>query len=298
MRLSDFLVADGAQVTRPSIDPYREEIEISTFFGGARLRLSSPFFFTHLPEGVPPEILYIFAKTSFAMGLLLDIGDSEGSSLAPYSERLISRADLKLESSVRWFRLDEYLATPSIEESLRALRAAGRITLLRLPTSKDAVGRLVEGLARLGALDGILLDEDDNQSGMPLETAVSLVDRQLKERGTRGKLSLLAEGNGVRGSDDVFKLLALGADCVGLGKAALIAVGVEEGDKEIVLDSRISQRLENLVVALWRDIKLLAGAAGVSNVASTLTGNRELLRSVDLDPSLRLELGVKPAGAA
>jgi glutamate synthase domain-containing protein 2 len=93
-------------------------------------------------------------------------------------------------------------------------------------------------------------------------------------------------------------MVALGADCVGFGKAALLAIGVEEDDREIILDAKASQRLENFVAATQKDIKLLAGAAGISNINSTLTGNRELLRSIDLDPSSRIELGVKPAGAA
>ncbi|HMK82448.1 MAG TPA: hypothetical protein VK503_01900, partial [Candidatus Bathyarchaeia archaeon] len=57
------------------------------------------------------------------------------------------------------------------------------------------------------------------------------------------------------------------------------------------------KHLENLVIALMKDLKLLAGAAGVSSLASSLVGNRELLRSVDLQPTLRKKLGVKPAGA-
>jgi hypothetical protein len=85
---------------------------------------------------------------------------------------------------------------------------------------------------------------------------------------------------------------------VGLGKAALLAIGAEESDAEVVLDARISQRLENFVAATQKDIKLLAGAAGISNINSTLTGNRELLRSIDLDSATRSELGVKPAGVA
>ena len=120
---------------------------------------------------------------------------------------------------------------------------------------------------------------------MQVEAAVSLLDRELKQHGSRGRFNIIAEGNGVRGSDDIFKMVALGADCVGFGKAALLAIGVEEDDREMVLDTKASQRLENFVAATQKDIKLLAGAAGISNINSTLTGNRELLRSIDLEPS-------------
>ncbi len=111
--------------------------------------------------------------------------------------------------------------------------------------------------------------------------------------------SLLAESNSIRGADDIFKLLALGADSVGLGRAGLFAIGYEEGDKEVVFEPRHSVvHLENFVIALEKEIKLLAGASGVSSLSSSLVGNRELLRSVDLAGDLRKTLGVKPSGAA
>jgi len=66
----------------------------------------------------------------------------------------------------------------------------------------------------------------------------------------------------------------------------------------VVVDPKVSRRLEDFVIAVQREIKLLAGAAGVSSIGSSLTGNRELLRAVDLEPPVRMELGIKPAGAA
>ena len=103
----------------------------------------------------------------------------------------------------------------------------------------------------------------------------------------------------IRGADDIFKLLALGADSAGLGRAGLLAVGFEEGDSEIVFDAKRSiVHLENFVIALEKEIKLLAGAAGVSSLSSSLVGNRELLRSIDLAEDVRKELGIKPSGGA
>ena len=70
-RISDWIVSDGAQVTRPSIDPYREEIEISTHLKGSQpIRLAAPFFFTHLSRETPQQVRTIFARTALAMGLL------------------------------------------------------------------------------------------------------------------------------------------------------------------------------------------------------------------------------------
>jgi hypothetical protein len=298
VRLSDWLVSDGAQVTRPSIDPYREEIEISAFIGGPGMRLSSPFFFTHLPAKVPADLLKAFTKTAVGMGLLFDIDTMAADSVADYSGRLITDIESDVRSSLKSARLERFmsgeLAAPMARE-----RAKGGVTLLlRAPASRGAIATIIRNLDALAAFAAILLDEDEPNSDVQLEAAVSLLDRELKQRGMRGRFNIIAEGNGVRGSDDVFKIVALGADCVGLGRSALLAIGAGEGDAEIVLDSRISQRLENFVSAAQKDIKLLAGAAGISNISSTLTGNRELSRSVDLDSVTRTELGVKPAGVA
>jgi glutamate synthase domain-containing protein 2 len=296
VRLSDWLVSDGAQVTRPSIDPYREEIEISTFIGGPGLRLSSPFFFTHLPTTLPTNLLRAFARTALGMGLLFDVGNEEGDSLAAYAERLITEIESDARSSVKSARLGSYFSSgwnlSLAEERVRA----GATLLLRSPASRGSIAAIISNLDSLGPFAGVLLDEDEPGSDVQLEIAVSVLDRELKQRGMRGRFNIIAESNGVRGSDDVFKIIALGADCVGLGKSALLAIGAEERDAEVVLDAKISQRLENFVAASQKDIKLLAGAAGISNINSTLTGNRELLRSIDLDSATRCELGVKPAG--
>ena len=76
----------------------------------------------------------------------------------------------------------------------------------------------------------------------------------------------------------------------GFGRAALLAVGYEE-DKEVVVElQNLTDHLENLVIAFQKDIKLLAGAAGMSSLASSLVGNREIIRTIGLDPSIRKEL--------
>ena len=48
---------------------------------------------------------------------------------------------------------------------------------------------------------------------------------------------------------------------------------------------------------MQKEIKLLAGASGISSIQNSLLGNRELFRSVDLDPEIRKRLGIKPGGA-
>lgn len=297
VRLSDWLVSDGAQVTRPSIDPYREEVETSTYIGGPGMRMSSPFFFTHLPKGTPDEVVHIFARVAWSMGLLLDVGTMSFPSLEPYKERLVTDIENELGSGFRSVRLGLYLDDDQNRQRARGLGAGAKL-LLRAPCSYEAVARIAKHAAELKEFVGIILDEDEADTDLQLEAAVSLLDRELKGHGVRGELNLIAESNGVRGSDDVFKTVALGADAVGFGRSALLAIGAEVDDSEMVLDAKAAQRLENFVSATQKDIKLLAGAAGISNINSTLTGNRELLRSIDMEPSVRIELGVKPAGAA
>jgi glutamate synthase domain-containing protein 2 len=297
VRLCDWLVSDGAQVTRPSIDPYREEIEISSYIGGPRLRLSSPFFFTHLPANAPESMVQMFAKVATSMGLLMDVDTrAVGPSFEPCAERAISDVANGLKSSVRTIRLAEFVAD-SAGPAGPAL-AEGATVMIRAPSSWDAITTIMKNIDSTAMISGIILDEDEPGSNMQVEASVSILDRELKQHGSRARLNIIAEGNAVRSSSDIFKLVALGADCVGFGKAALLAIGVEEDDRELVVDAKASQRLENFVAATQKDIKLLAGAAGISNINSTLTGNRELLRSIDLDPSSRVALGVKPAGAA
>ena len=92
-RIADFLVSDGAQVTRPSIDPYREEIEIFTYIPRTGLRLSAPFYFSHLPESTTEPVKRVFARTALSMGLLYDSGNEVSESCSQYSERILSESE-------------------------------------------------------------------------------------------------------------------------------------------------------------------------------------------------------------
>ncbi|MDA4130168.1 MAG: glutamate synthase-related protein, partial [Thaumarchaeota archaeon] len=286
-RLSDYLVSDGAQVTRPSIDPYREEIEIFSRLPGSEskdFRLAAPFFFTHLPEPTPLNVKRVFARTALAFGLLFDANQVDVSEFSPYLERLLSNGE---SASDEAFVLSEMKGVQP------------KKIFWRIPSSRHAVS---EAEARFDSgtdISGIIVDEDDPKSDLPLELAISKLDRVLKINRLRYKIAIFAESNSIRGADDVFKILALGADSVGLGRAGLFAIGFEEGDKEIIFDAPKSIiHLENFVTALEKEIKLLSGAAGVSSLSSSLVGNRELLRSIDLSSGFRKELGVKPAGGA
>lgn len=60
--------------------------------------------------------------------------------------------------------------------------------------------------------------------GIPIELAIAAVDSRLREEGIRNRVSIVAAG-GFRNSADVIKAIALGADAVYIGTAALVAMG-------------------------------------------------------------------------
>ncbi|HHY97616.1 MAG TPA: 4Fe-4S binding protein, partial [Firmicutes bacterium] len=60
--------------------------------------------------------------------------------------------------------------------------------------------------------------------GIPIELALAAVDTRLRREGIRNRVSLVAAG-GFRSSTDILKAIALGADAVYIGTAALVAMG-------------------------------------------------------------------------
>jgi glutamate synthase domain-containing protein 2 len=184
------------------------------------------------------------------------------------------------------------------------------------------VAAIASGIARAGA-DIIYLDGFRGGTGaapavirdhvgIPLEIALAVVDKQLRSEGIRNWVSIIAAG-GIRSSADVVKAIALGADAVGIGTAALIAMGCRLCQKCYTgncswgiatqrpeLTGRLdpdwgAERLINLVNSWSLEVKEVLGALGV-NAVESLRGNRERLRALGLDESTMDILDVKPAG--
>ena len=149
--------------------------------------------------------------------------------------------------------------------------------------------------------------------GIPIELALASVDQRLREEGIRNRASLVVAG-GIRNSGDIVKAIALGADAVYIGTAALIAIGCHVCQAcytgrcswgitttDPILSKRInpeiaSKRLVNLLRAWSLEIKEMLGGMGI-NALESLRGNRLHLRGVGLTDTELDILGVRMAGS-
>ena len=149
--------------------------------------------------------------------------------------------------------------------------------------------------------------------GIPIELAIAAVDARLRQEGIRNQASLITAG-GFRNSADVVKAIALGADAVYIGTAALIAMGCTVCQQchtgrcawgicttDPLLSRRInpeiaSRRLVNLLRGWALEIKEMLGCMGI-NALESLRGNRLHLRGVGLTDTELEILGVRPAGS-
>jgi glutamate synthase domain-containing protein 2 len=148
--------------------------------------------------------------------------------------------------------------------------------------------------------------------GIPIELAISALDRRLKNEGIRNRCSIVTAG-GFRSSSDVIKAIALGADAVYIGTAALIAMGCTLCQKcytgkcnwgLCTQDPRLAgrlnteiatRRLTNLLNAWSHEIMEMLGGMGI-NAIESLRGNRDHLRGVGLYEWELDVLGIKGAG--
>jgi glutamate synthase domain-containing protein 2 len=305
--ISDWLRTDGAQVTRPSIDPYREEIETSCYLARGKIRLSSQIIFARLPIE-PKNIHALFAQGAYAMGLLFDEDDPTNEILQKYGKRLIVDGNeylaRKIENVPAAFVVNYPGTEGDWEDTIKRLQKKHNNVpiYVRIPASEEIIPKI--GLIARKPITGIIIDWDFSIDGWrtDLEVVLSQIDMALREdrvedEPLRASIDLLVFGSRVRGADDIFKLVALGADAVGITKAALIALGYESGMLQKFDLDKAQTRLENLIFGLQKEIKLLAGAAGVSSIHTSMVGNRELLRGIDLDTDVRRKLRVKPGGA-
>lgn len=138
------------------------------------------------------------------------------------------------------------------------------------------------------------------------------MDERLRQEGIRGRVSIVVAGS-IRSSADMVKALALGADAVYIGTAALLALGchlcrnchsgkcnwgIATQRPELVkrLNPEIGRRrLVNLVNAWTHELKEIMGGMGINSVEA-LRGNRLMLRGIGMTQKELDILGVKHAG--
>ncbi|MGD9116026.1 MAG: glutamate synthase-related protein [Dehalococcoidia bacterium] len=149
--------------------------------------------------------------------------------------------------------------------------------------------------------------------GIPIELALAAVDTRLRQEGIRNQASVVISG-GIRSSGDVAKAIALGADAVYIGTAALVALGCHVCQQchtgkcawglcttDLRLTKRVnpdigSRRLANLLRGWSIELKDILGGLGV-NAIESLRGNRLHLRGVGLTDTELGILGVRMAGS-
>ncbi len=184
------------------------------------------------------------------------------------------------------------------------------------------IAAIASGIARSGA-DIIAIDgfrggtgaaptRIRDNIGIPIELALAAVDQRLREEGIRGNVSIIAGGS-IRSSADVVKAIALGADAVYIGTAALIALGchlcrschagrcnwgIATQQPELVkrLDPEEgAKRLTRLVQAWTHEIKEMMGGMGINSIEA-LRGNRLMLRGIGMTEKELSILGIRHAG--
>ncbi|MFP4169780.1 MAG: glutamate synthase-related protein [Methanomassiliicoccales archaeon] len=151
-----------------------------------------------------------------------------------------------------------------------------------------------------------------DHAGIPIEVAISTVDRRLTEEGLRNQVSLCASGS-IRSAADMIKVLALGADVASVCTAPLVALGCRVcqqchrgicpwgiATQREELASRLDPeegagKLINLFHAWNEELREVLGAMGIDSVES-LVGNRDRLRFMGANPRIADVMDVKHVG--
>ncbi|MFQ5998634.1 MAG: glutamate synthase-related protein, partial [Candidatus Bathyarchaeia archaeon] len=250
LTLCDFIRCDGAQVTRPSIDPYREEIETTIYLNRGSLRLSSPIVFSPMPAKVPTGLREIFFDVAARMGLLLDLGtETERQPRFSSLRRILYPATEANEHATNV--VVDYKTAFASEVENAIVQLANRSIYLRVPCNAltlESIANLVSNHIR-----GVIVDWDmdtDGEEKLDLEVVVSQVDQKLRtiwtgKRVARDDLDLIAESSRIRGADDIFKIMGLGADAVGFTTGALVGLGYSDDIAWKQNGSDWGSRLEN-----------------------------------------------------
>ncbi|MEG0297294.1 MAG: glutamate synthase-related protein [Clostridium sp.] len=184
------------------------------------------------------------------------------------------------------------------------------------------VAAIASGVARSGA-DVIAIDgyrggtgaaptRIRDNVGIPIELALASVDERLRDEGIRNDISIVVGGS-IRNSADIIKAIALGADAIYIGTAALLAIGchmcrschdgkcnwgiaTQREDLVKRLNPDVAHKqLVNLLTAWNHEVKEIMGGMGINSIEA-LKGNRLMLRGIGLNQKELDILGIHHAG--
>lgn len=210
-----------------------------------------------------------------------------------------------------------------LEQRIWALKeATGKPVFVKVAAT-NYVPYVAAGVARMGA-DGIIIDGHGagtgaapwvvrDNVGIPIELAVSSVDRMLRREGMREGFTVIAAGR-VSSAEDTAKLMALGADCVSIATAALIAMGcvmvhkchlgfcpavltnrIEDDPRKVLSLETATRWVVNLIKGWSAELKLILERIGVNSVRE-LVGRRDLLVADGVSEDSRRAMGLEGRG--
>lgn len=329
----DKLLINAAQVTNPSIDPLREPMETRTYLGRsavevqrdargqlvnnlpAHLTLETPILFAAMSYGaISYPCHQALAQAATQLGIFYNTGEGGlHRDLYQYGPHTIVQV-----ASGRFGVHRQYLETgaaveikigqgakPGIGGHLAGAKNIGDISKTRMiPEGTDAISPAPH--------HDIYSIEDLRQLVFSLKEATNYEKPILVKIAAVHNVAAIASGI-ARSGADIVKAIALGADAVAIGTAALIAMGCHmchschTGNcswgictQRPELTRRLNpeearDRLVNLITGWTHEIKEIMGGMGINSI-ETLRGNRMMLRGVGLtDAELRI-LGVQHAG--
>jgi glutamate synthase domain-containing protein 2 len=252
------ILLNASQVTNPSIDPLREPMETRVYLGAK-------------PGSIERD----------EKGRLVN-------NLKPH---------IKLSMPVMFSAMSYIYSIEDLRQLVYSLKEATGYTkpvIVKIAAVHN-VALIASGIARSGA-DIIAIDgfrggtgaaptRIRDHVGIPIELALASVDKRLRDEGIRNNVSIVTGGS-IRSSADVVKAVALGADCVYIGTAALIALGCHLcrscqtgkcnwgiATQRENLVKRLNpdfgyKRLVSLLTAWKHEIKEMMGGMGINSIES------------------------------
>ncbi len=233
-RIIDFLRLDGSQVTRPSIDPYREAINLNINMCRGNFNLSLPVIFDISTSNDEIKNGILFA--SLFMNTMV------------INDRIKNKyKNITLLKYDTFYKYQNYTYTFDYK-------------------NKNASGYIINDYDLLG---------------------IAKLKGNLKSK--RERYDILLYINEFRNTGDIAKYMALGADAVIL-PSKIFEYGLAN-------QNNINEKALNFIIGVKKELSLLCGAMGISNMQNSLTGNIELLRSVNLDNNISKILNLSEAGS-